>query len=232
MGNRNSTLLLITTAPSLRNYEDIFVDEHNMTPPAAPIAQTDSAPVLSSPGEPVARPEMSAPQTPTAAQVVRALEEITSQNTDQISFLRSTHELMVDLSNRVRQITDEASSRAQRTLLVELVMLHDSLEQALAWIRDSNDMQPQEAIVDRIETLKLELLEILMRREVRPYDGEHQFLDRRLHRTVRTLPTSDPNLNDRVERVVRPGFFWREQVLRPEEVVIFKHKPELPEEKA
>lgn len=208
------------------------MDDHNMTPPAVPIAQTDSAPMLSLPSEPDARPELGAANKPAADQVLRALDEIKSQHTDQVSFLRSTHELVVDLSNRVRQITDEASSRAQRTLLVELVMLHDSMEQAVAWIRDSNDMQPKGAIVDRLETLKLELLEILMRREVRPYDGEHQFLDRRLHRTVRTLPTSDPNLSDRVERVVRPGFFWREQVLRPEEVVIFKHKPELPEEKA
>ena len=87
-------------------------------------------------------------------------------------------------------------------------------------------------IVDRLETLRIELLEILMRREVRAYDGDHRVLDRRLHRTIRTVPTCDPSLNDRVKTVLRTGFFWREQVLRPEEVVIFKHKPELREEES
>jgi molecular chaperone GrpE (heat shock protein) len=162
--------------------------------------------------------------------ILRILDAIKSQNHDQLSFQRSTHDLIVDLSSRVKNITDDASARAQRAMLVELVMLHDSLDQAQAWIRNSDPVPMKETILDRLDTLRIELLEILMRREVRPYDGEHHVLDRRLHRTIRTLPTSDPSRNDRVERVVRPGFFWREQVLRPEEVVIFKHRPELPDQ--
>ena len=210
------------------------MDERNLTSEAIPIVQGQSAPVVPSPSAPTANSGTALTQSPIvhADPVLCILDEIKSQNEDQLAFQRSTHEQIVDLSNQVRQITDEASSRAQRTMLVELVMLHDSLEQAVGWVRDSNDAQLKEAVVDRLETLRIELLEILMRREVRVYDDTHQTLDRRLHRTIKTVPTSDPNLNDRVERVVRPGFFWREQVLRPEEVVIFKHKPELTEEKS
>jgi molecular chaperone GrpE (heat shock protein) len=158
------------------------------------------------------------------------LDDIKSLSEEQLSFQRSSHALIVDLSNRVKQIVDEGSSRERRAILLELVLLYDSFEQVLRWVSDSSELQPKEAIVDRLETLRVELLEILMRREVRPYDGTNGVLDRRLHRTIKTVPTSDPSLNDRVEAVVRTGFFWREQVLRPEEVIIFKHKPELREE--
>jgi len=192
-------------------------------------AQAQSVPVTSSPTDLTSGSESDLSPAKDD-NILRILDAIKSQNDDQLSFQRSTHDLIVDLSSRVKNITDDASARAQRAMLVELVMLHDSLDQAQAWIRNAESVLPKETILDRLDTLQIELLEILMRREVRPYDGDHHVLDRRLHRTIRTLPTSDPSLNDRVERVVRPGFFWREQVLRPEEVVIFKHRPDLPDQ--
>ena len=66
-----------------------------------------------------------------------------SQNGDQLSSSVNSPTLMVDLSDRVKQITDEASSRAQHAMLVELVMLHD-LEQAVRWVHGYyNDLQPK-----------------------------------------------------------------------------------------
>jgi len=200
--------------------------------PDTRMPQRGSMPVVALPNEQMSGTEDDLPQPQSGHYDQAALDvlrEIKSQNEEQISFQRSTHELLVGLSDRVKQIADEASSRERRAILLELIMLHDSLEQALVWIRDSSQILPKEAILNRLETLEIELMEILLRRDVRAYGEAIVALDRRLHRAVRTVPTTDPSLNDRVERVVRPGFFWREQVLRPEEVVIFKHRPELPD---
>jgi len=207
------------------------VEEHNANP-EGPLP-TQASPAASSARESVPGADAGNPPTLTAQDdhVPQAfLDEIKAQNEEQLSFQRSSHELLVDLSDRVKSIADEASSRENRSLLLELVLLHDSLEQVLRWVSDSDDPQPKDVMVDRLETLRIELLEILIRREVRIYDGTHEVLDRRLHRTIKTVPTSDSTLNDRVKTVVRTGFFWREQPLRPEEVIIFKYKPELPEE--
>ena len=101
-------------------------------------------------------PHLATPDSPPDAslllgqdhRVERLLETIKSQNDDRISFQRSTHELIVDLSSRVRQITDDAFSRAQRSMFLEIVMLHDSLDQVLAWIRTSDAPQSREAVLD------------------------------------------------------------------------------------
>jgi molecular chaperone GrpE (heat shock protein) len=209
------------------------VDEHEPEVPLLHTLETQVPQSISSLGEQAPDPGIalaSSPPTPDDCHLQSTLDNIKSLNEEQLSFQRSSHALIVDLSNRVKQIVDEGSSRERRAVLLELVLLHDSLEQVLGWVGGPNDLQPKEAIVDRLETLRVELLEILMRREVRPYDGTNDVLDRRLHRAVKTVPTSDPSLNDRVKTVVRAGFFWREQVLRPEEVIIFKYKPELLEE--
>lgn len=208
------------------------MDEQQPEAPILQTLQTQSPQNISSSGGQAPDPGIalaSGPATRDDSPLQSTLDSIKSLNEEQLSFQRLSHALIVDLSNRVKQIGDEGSSRERRALLLELILLHDSLEQVLGWV-GSNDLQPKEAIVDRLETLRIELLEILMRRDVRPYDGSNDVLDQRLHRTIKTVPTSDPNLNDRIKTVLRTGFFWREQVLRPEEVIIFKHKPELLEE--
>ena len=110
------------------------MDERNPTPEPVPIGAPHRPSSVSPPGEPAADSETGIMQTSATHddRVLHALDEIKSQNEEQLSFQRSNHELIVDLSNRVKQIAEEASSREQRAILVELVMLHDSLEQALA----------------------------------------------------------------------------------------------------
>jgi len=179
---------------------------------------------------PEAPPVEADPQPPAAPDPQRILDDLKRQSEERLSLQRTTHDLIVDLSIQVKQIADEGSSRQWRAVLQELVLLQDSLEQVLQWAGGPGEAPSREAIADRLETLRIELLEILLRRDVRPFDGTSDVLDRHLHRTVKTVPTDDPALNDRVKTVVRPGYHWREQVLRPEEVIIFKYKPQPLEE--
>ena len=183
------------------------MDEHEPEVPLLQALQTQSLQDMSSPGEQAPNPGIVLPpssSTPDDGPLQSTLDNIKSLNEEQLSFQRSSHALIVDLSNRVKQIGDEGSSRERRAVLLELVLLHDSLEQVLGWVSGANDLQLKDAIVDRLETLRAELLEILVQRDVRPYDGKNDVLDRRLHRTIKTVSTSDPNLNDRVKAVVRP----------------------------
>ena len=84
-------------------------------------------------------------------------------------------------------------------------------------------------VVRRLEILQIELLEVLSRKDVRPFEEHPTSLDPRLHRTMKTLPTTELNQNNTVAQILRTGFFWGERVLRPEEVVIKKYAiPELP----
>src|ERR1039457_5650708 len=112
--------------PSFLHQGDTSVNERNLTPEPIPIVPAQSGP----PAPPAADPENGIKQNPANHddRVLRVLGELKSQNEEQLSFQRSNHELVVDLSNRVRQIADEASSRERRAMLLELIMLYDSLE--------------------------------------------------------------------------------------------------------
>ena len=74
-----------------------------------------------------------------------------------------------------------------------------------------------------LENLRFELEEVLYRMDVTPYEEHPKKLDRKLHRTLDTKPTDNPDKDEEVETIHKIGFYWREKVFRPEEVTIFRY---------
>ena len=153
------------------------------------------------------------------------VKRIWSLGEEQLAFARLSHAMLGKISDEMEKYGEQAVAKLQRGVFVELAMLYDSLQEAIAWVRGAT-APPQEAVLDRLDTLRIELLEILARRDVRLFDEKLAVLDRRLCRTVKTVLTAEPSEDNAVLSTVRDGFLWGEQVLRPEEVVIKKYRPE------
>lgn len=76
------------------------------------------------------------------------------------------------------------------------------------------------------------LTEVLARLEVESYEDRHdalrqealQTLDAKLHRTIAVESTDDPELDKRVARTHKHGFYWRERVFRPQEITVFRYE--------
>jgi hypothetical protein len=70
------------------------------------------------------------------------------------------------------------------------------------------------------------LLEVLARMDVRRLDPSTGKLDKLNHRVLHVEPAQSPDEDLTVSASVKPGFFWRERTVRPEEVIIKKWRPE------
>lgn len=125
------------------------------------------------------------------------------------------------LSEDVNLYRENFLLQCQKPLLVELIMLYDHLVQIMDGLT-TNEPISAERVSARLEALRAELLEILYRRDIVPYIEHPVVLDHRLHKTVKVVPTSEMDENNRVERILKTGFLWNEKVLRAEEVVIKK----------
>jgi molecular chaperone GrpE (heat shock protein) len=159
------------------------------------------------------------------AATAEVVKRICSIGEEQLAFAKLSHAMLGKISDEMERYGEQAVAKLQRSVFVELAMLYDSLQEAIAWVRGAT-VPPQEAVLDRLDTLRIELLEILARRDVRLFDEKPAVLDRRLCRTVKTVLTAEPSEDNVVFSTVRDGFLWGEQVLRPEEVVIKKYRPE------
>jgi len=153
-----------------------------------------------------------------------------SEIREQTVLIKSNRGLLLDLASRLTTMSEESISRAQRPLFIDLIMLHDTMKQAVEWIGSSSDRSIEDILL-RLGILESELLEILARRDIRPFDESPTMLDRQMHRTVKTVLTSESKDNNRVLQVVRAGFFIGNKVLRPEEVVISRYDPTLQSER-
>ena len=74
-----------------------------------------------------------------------------------------------------------------------------------------------------LENVRYELEEVLYRMDVTPYEEHPEKLDRKLHKTLKAIPTDNPDKDRDVAEIHKIGFYWREKVFRPEEVTIFRY---------
>lgn len=108
---------------------------------------------------------------------------------------------------------DDAFRGAQKPLLKGLVLLYDTMKRSLAGIADG---PVKEAIELHVE----ELIELLHRHDVERMPDVQGRFDRNSQQALGTEPAATPEEDQTVARVVRDGFKWGTQVLRPQEVVI------------
>jgi len=139
----------------------------------------------------------------------------------QSDLLKSSHNLLVDVADKIGRMSDEAVGRATRPVFLDLILLYDSFQQARTWVRHSTHLS-SEAFEDRLSVLEAELLEILLRRDVQKLEETGTKLDRQRHRAVKMVATANPEEDNQIREVVRAGFATGERVLRPADVVIGK----------
>ena len=121
------------------------------------------------------------------------------------------------LYTELKQYKEEFVFQAEKPLLLDLLLFHDSL----IWFHESlvkQEMSP-DVIADSFQFLIDEFLEVLYRRDVMPVEPSESF-DRRIHKVVKIAETDDPGQDNRIVQVLKRGFGRSDKVLRPEEVVI------------
>ncbi len=116
----------------------------------------------------------------------------------------------------------------QKPIIKALLPLYDSIIRVGKVV--SSHTISEENLKNEIDMIKFELEEILYRMDAVPFIDHPEVLDRKLHKTIKVIETSDPNEDKQVVEIVRYGFLWKNNILRPEEVIIKKYNPKRKED--
>ena len=110
------------------------------------------------------------------------------------------------LKEQNEQLQKRLDEKNLSALINELLMVCDRID-------------GQEGIDNLTASVEEEILEILARREI--YQMEHTIaFDPRYHNAVRKVPATEQYPERSIVRVVRNGYFLRDQVFRPADVVV------------
>ncbi|MGR3174588.1 MAG: nucleotide exchange factor GrpE [Candidatus Scalindua sp.] len=157
------------------------------------------------------------------------LQEIKGFIQDRLEYDDVKEKAIDKLNDELLFYRDNFVFQSQKGLFVDLMLLYDSLERMLNET-GSNEVLSKERLIEMLEVFKEEFLEVLYRKDITPFDEHPEYLDFKLHKTIKTIPTDEEAENNKVDKIVKRGFLWNDKVLRPEEVIIkkyFKEKKEV-----
>jgi molecular chaperone GrpE len=124
---------------------------------------------------------------------------------------RSKNRLYEELYGQLAIARDGLSAQVIAPLLLEVLLVVDRISA----VQDGDDVV--------LESVRMELVEILERRGVRPVPATDSF-DPAIHDVIRTVQDSQATPGT-VTRVIRPGYLLGQSLLRPERVVVVAEPP-------
>lgn len=124
------------------------------------------------------------------------------------------------LYGELEELKRNSAFEQLRPLFIDFILLFDRIENVRNELNRADSESNSAA--DIVKTLSDELVEILYRREIELVRPASDLFDASLQQAIGTEPTADESENNRVARVVRRGFRYRNRVLRPEEVIVKK----------
>ncbi len=123
------------------------------------------------------------------------------------------------LYEELRQYKDDFIFQTEKPFLLDLLLFYDSLN----WFQQSlqkQEMSP-DVVADSFQYLLDEFLELLYRRDVVPCESAARF-DRRMHKAVRVVPSTNPGDDWKVQAILKRGFVRGDRLLRAEEVSVYR----------
>jgi len=140
-----------------------------------------------------------------------------SQNYDK--FLRARAD-MDNYRKRMERTSIERATSARKEILTKLLAVKDNLQRALHYGESHGDNT--EGIIEGVKLTEYQLNQILTQEGVERIDAEGKPFDPTDEEAVQTI--HDPGVPDhQVVQVVREGYTYKDDVLRPAQVIVNVH---------
>jgi molecular chaperone GrpE len=131
---------------------------------------------------------------------------------------------MENFKKRTQRLYLDAAESRQKALYGKLLGVKDNLERALQY-GDSSSGNAGESIIEGVRLTEYQLDQLLAQEGVHPIEVLNQPFDPRLSDAIQSV--NDPSVPDHtVIQVVRGGYTYNDEVLRPAQVIVSVHGDE------
>ncbi|HVC18850.1 MAG TPA: nucleotide exchange factor GrpE [Vicinamibacterales bacterium] len=152
---------------------------------------------------------------------VEELERRLAEKTEQLQAIQAQHRQAVqefdEIRARMRRDVARDVALGRRQMLVELLDVMDNLDRALTAARDTGGSDP---LRQGVEMVRNQFLARLEEFGVRRLQTMGEPFDPARHEAVSTIATDRPDQDGRVAGVIREGYTFGDELLRPAAVVV------------
>jgi molecular chaperone GrpE len=141
-----------------------------------------------------------------------------------LTYDRTKDEAFNYLYSELKELKENALFESIKPVYIDLILLFDRIQTFCRNFEDASSPSISTLEVSRkFQSIRDELLEVLCRREIVMIQTDRDAaFNPNQQRAVSTKPTENTSQNNTIESIVREGFNYRNQILRPEEVVVYK----------
>jgi molecular chaperone GrpE len=155
--------------------------------------------------------------------VERLRKELEESRQDAAAHQERFLRVRADMENYKKRMERTYADRAhssKKDLLKNLLSVKDNLERALHYAGSSE--AEGESLMEGVRLTQYQLDQMLQKEGVEPIEAEGQPFDPRLEEAIQSV--NDPSVDDHtVVKVVRTGYTYADEVLRPAQVVVSVH---------
>lgn len=210
------------------NKED-KLEEKKVKPEGVSEESSKMTETITQPSEVTEITEVTKPAAPSESAIptntiIDLLKHAISLIENKVCYDETKEKMFQTLYQQLKEYKEGLLESIQRPIIKTLLPLYDSilrLEKAV-----QNQELSREYLKNEIYVLKSDMEEALYRMDVTPFTEHPEMLDRKLHKTIKVIETSDPNEDKQVVEILKYGFFWKGNILRPEEVIIKRYNPQ------
>lgn len=160
-------------------------------------------------------------QLPLLEDISARLGELTSLFERRLSDDRSKEEAFQRLYEDLEVFRGQAAFQLARPLFLELILLLDRLDAALASDAPASDPHVF------LESVRTEVNEILARRAIHPVAMPEEAFDPKMQRAIEVVAAESQEQHNSIAHVVRQGYEQDSQLVRPADVVVRRYASEV-----
>jgi molecular chaperone GrpE len=159
-------------------------------------------------------------QSDATRSVEQLLQELVESRQDAAAQQEKFLRVRADMENYKKRMERTYADRAhssKKDLLQNLLGVKDNLERALHYAGSSE--AGGESLMEGVRLTQYQLNQVLEKEGVEPIEAEGQPFDPRLEEAIQSV--NDPSVDDHtVVKVVRTGYTYGDEVLRPAQVIV------------
>ncbi len=151
------------------------------------------------------------------------LEALNDKFEQRLTYDKDKEKAFELLYSELQTLKDNSALDTVKPIYLDLILLLDRVENIKESLTHENYSSHLDAMKDILESVKEEVLEILLRQEVEVIQTapETQF-DPQMQKAIKTKETFQDSEHNKVDSIVRHGFRYGNRIIRPEEVVVLK----------
>lgn len=155
------------------------------------------------------------------------IQQVQKDFQTKIQYDQSKERTIDTLHRQLQDYKEDLALKLLRPLVTDLITLYDDIDQLVPrTARDAESPDPViSQIVSNIETMRVEIEEMLNRNGVESFTLEGEVFDGAQQRAQQVVATDVPALDRHVAEHRRKGFRYEDKILRPEVVAVFRFTP-------